>query len=403
MVSEWAKTYRQASFRGVKFFVLRAEETGGRAIVNHEFAERDEPYVEDMGKVGYGFPLVAHVIGDDYLEQKENLVAALIKKGPGVLIHPYIGRMKVNSGPYSIIETVGDQRHAIVNLNFFESGEYLYPIILIDIKADLLTSVTDSLSALDEMVQAALDIAKMPGALVDAVGDLVGFVGDVFDRITAPFEALADIAAELSYSIRTLKADVNDLLAAPGELVDRLNEAFDLVAGALTSPEDRVAAYKDLLTVGNDFETPTVNTDTMEQHKKNVDSIRDYVQTAAITHICKHVIDVDFESLEAAETEREFIVDYIEEKLLDEETSIEVSDDTYQALRDMIANIVQALPDENSELPTVIEYVPRESMPSLLIAYEVFQDPGKEQDIIDRNDIEHPGFVPGGETLELLG
>ncbi|GAG27857.1 unnamed protein product, partial [marine sediment metagenome] len=43
--------------------------------------------------------------------------------------------------------------------------------------------------------------------------------------------------------------------------------------------------------------------------------------------------------------------------------------------------------------------------PSLVLAYNKYGDVGNdwEQDILDRNNIiDHPGFVPGNTTLEIL-
>ncbi len=45
-----------------------------------------------------------------------------------------------------------------------------------------------------------------------------------------------------------------------------------------------------------------------------------------------------------------------------------------------------------------------DTISSLELAYNKYEDLGREEEIISRNIIliKHPGFLPGGETLEIL-
>lgn len=42
------------------------------------------------------------------------------------------------------------------------------------------------------------------------------------------------------------------------------------------------------------------------------------------------------------------------------------------------------------------------TMPALLIAHRVYGDARRADDIVSRNRIAHPGFVSGGQVLEVL-
>ena len=49
MARDWPATLRDASFRGVPFFVDKDDIGTGKKLVIHEFVNSDEPYVEEFG------------------------------------------------------------------------------------------------------------------------------------------------------------------------------------------------------------------------------------------------------------------------------------------------------------------------------------------------------------------
>lgn len=79
---------RPASFRGAAFFV--ATDTGeyGRRLIEHEYAMRDDPYIEDMGQKATHFEVNGYLAGDDWIAQKDALVAACTARGPSILQLP---------------------------------------------------------------------------------------------------------------------------------------------------------------------------------------------------------------------------------------------------------------------------------------------------------------------------
>lgn len=399
--SKWAQDLSDASFKNVKFFVLSAKRSGGRSIVNHEFAEREEPFAEDMGRAGTGFPVQAHVIGDDYMNQRDDLIEALESKGVGTLMHPFYGALEVVCGPFTVSEEmVGEGRRAVFQIQFFEAGKFTFPSELVDVEFNLLDVVEGALDAYSEAMQAVLDIAALPGQAVEFARFAVDAAAGAVEFALAPFEALGDIAADLAFSVRNLKAEALDLLATPGDLADRLEDSFDLMIEAIEGKDDRVKALNTLLNFGNDFEVLEENTDTRKRINDNNSAIKEFMQNVAITKICQEVIDVEFSSVSEAQNERDRIVDFIDTKL--ESGDVLLSDDQFQLMSDLQATLTVAVPSEQSDLPDIIEFTPSETTPSLLIAYDLFQDPRREQDIIDRNEIEHPGFVPGGVPLEVV-
>jgi len=41
-------------------------------------------------------------------------------------------------------------------------------------------------------------------------------------------------------------------------------------------------------------------------------------------------------------------------------------------------------------------------MPAIVLAYRLYGDAERADEIVARNRVRHPGFVPGGQPLEVL-
>uniref|UniRef100_UPI002032A221 DNA circularization N-terminal domain-containing protein n=1 Tax=Escherichia coli TaxID=562 RepID=UPI002032A221 len=93
--SGWRDRLQDASFRGVPFKVEEESAGTGRRVETHEYPNRDKPYTEDLGKVTFRPSITAYVVGDDCFDQRDRLIEALNKPGPGTLVHPTYGELKV--------------------------------------------------------------------------------------------------------------------------------------------------------------------------------------------------------------------------------------------------------------------------------------------------------------------
>ena len=79
-----------------------------------------------------------------------------------------------------------------------------------------------------------------------------------------------------------------------------------------------------------------------------------------------------------------------------------VDDDLYNVYYDLRTGIVSDLEERIKKLPVITQYVPIISLPAIVISYDLYGTIDREQDIIDRNNIKHPGFVTGSVPIEVL-
>lgn len=393
----WKDNLRPASFRGASFFIDISQKSLGRRSVLHEFPNRETPYTEDMGRVAEGFEIEGHVLGDDYFEAKRDLEEVFNRKGPGELIHPYYGSKFVQIGPVNFTEATREGAILSFTAKFFEAGDNRFPKGIND-KAAVLEAATDNaIAQIKSEFDDNFSIAGLPSFAVDSARDAVSLAQETFDNVTKTFADIADATAELAFSTRNLVAEVNDLLQAPSQLSQRLLDSFALMEDAFERAEDQSNAYSSFFNFGSTQDEVSGTTPIRIKEKSNQDQFNNFMRRVAAVKSASAAQAGNYASFDDAEAKRVEITAIIEEQIRE-------SGDTelYQALIDVNAALVDALPDLDADLPNVKEQIIDDTSASLLVSYDLFEDPTKEQDIIDRNNIEHPGFIEAGSTIEVL-
>jgi hypothetical protein len=141
---------------------------------------------------------------------------------------------------------------------------------------------------------------------------------------------------------------------------------------------------------------PSTTTSNRRRERENFDALQLLAQRLVAVRAAELVLDEAFATYEEAVAARASITD-----LLDAQAEV-VADDTYPALMQLRADVVRAVPGLDGDLPRLLAYTPIETTPSLVLAYEVYGGLGLEADVIARNRVRHPGFIVGGEALEVL-
>lgn len=123
----WKDQLRPGSFRGAPFKVDGHEHAGGRRLAVHAYPLRDRPYPEDLGRRPDRFEVEAFVLGADYMAARDRLVAACRARGPGRLVHPWLGVLNVAVEVYRVVETSRRGGMARIVMTMVEGGENVYP------------------------------------------------------------------------------------------------------------------------------------------------------------------------------------------------------------------------------------------------------------------------------------
>lgn len=392
-MADWKENFREGSFRGVGFKTQSHQETGGRRKQDREFAKKETGNSEDLGKKLKSFTLEIFVLGDDYFQQRDDLIEALEADGFGTLIHPYRGTRKVQAGIYTLTETVTEGRLARFSVEFTEAGELKFPD---QVEDDLLNATNSADSVVEDsrnLFEKALDTVNQVAFVVQAAAD---DVAALVDNIESAITAVTEPVAELTFAIRNLKADINDLIQLPGELADRITSVFDdLLAVFDDSPETSEKILGTFSgTLDDQFTPPVGDTPSRETQRGNQVAINNFGNQIGLANQTKAAVEVEFVSTKSALESRNAIVEG-----LDLQLDLADDDDLFQSIKDLQTSLTKAVPAiGTSEL---ISFTPKATIPAIVIAYNLFEDLDKETEIIDQNQVQHPGFVPGGDPIEV--
>jgi len=395
----WIDNLVPASFREVPFEVDSSEFTTGRRVANHQFPDRKFPYAEDTGKLSDGYNLEAFVLGDDYMQKRDALIEAFQTEGSGKLIHPFYGEKLVQCGPVSVKETLSkDGRIAKFTLTFFEAGDNRFPSSQEDKESTLIAFTAESFVQAKADFVEKFSVAQLPGFAVESARLSVSDALDAFDDATKDIVTLADEAAELAFSLRSLKSEITELMNAPSKLADRLMDSLGLLTSVSFSSGEAVKAFQSVMVfVPPSFSPVSVVTPTRTQEAQNISAVEKLVQRGAILNGCEQSIDAEYTSSNEAVEVRESFTDQLDIQLTDTGNDL-----IFQVLQDVKAAMVRSVPDPDLDLAGIQTVTTEGNISSIVLAYDLFESLDGEQDLIDRNSIKHPGFIPANTSLEVV-
>lgn len=409
----WRDNYRPASFRGVPFFVESADSTHGRRQAVHEHAQRDVPYTEDLGRKAREFSVSGYLIGLEYQSQRDELIKACETAGPGVLVHPYRGEMTVICQGLGVSESSNEGGMCLVKLTFLESGEASYPSAKVD--------TVNAISAKGNAVTAAAEksfvsdflTTGFPAYVTESAATGLSDLGEFMAAPGVSFAGDLQAASDFYLQAKGLGSDAFSLVQQPLQMVSRITGLFGSIRsafgvnalGMLTSLFDRSPSSYSGSTATPSRQQQATNSLAMnalvrqvavaEAAKAAVVTQAPVTTTSGVTRVS--TVPTVYDSYQAAIKVREELVDRI-----DSESESTPNDELYVALSDLRTSVVKAVPDPEQDLARIVQYVPRETLPSLLVAYQIYGDAGRAAEIAARNNPPHPGFLMGGNQLEVL-
>jgi prophage DNA circulation protein len=389
----WRDDYLQASFRGVPFYVSEVELGGGRRTVKHEYVLRDIPYMEDMGRKAQEFTLSAYVLGENYTAARDALLGVCEAAGPGQLVHPYRGTITVVCTGVSVREEVQEGGMARFTMTFIEAGEQQFPSALID-RAFTLDAAASSLiqaAGADAIVRMVVD--KVPEFVRAAASGEVKKLATMLLDLTFPGVAGTALATYERLA-GLLNTDADEMVADPAGTVDRVIEAVQAVRGLAANGDQ---ASTNLTTMRNFTELSEPGITAMRAAADgNRKAIGDLIRRAAAAEQARATIARTFTTYEDAIAAREDMANFLDT------LATTASDEVYVALQALRAEVVAAVPGEDQDLPRIVRLALSNTRPSLALAYDLYEDPLRESEIVARNAVRHPGFLPAGRQLEVL-
>jgi prophage DNA circulation protein len=365
----WREELRDASFRGIAF---KWRDTGGepgRRVAVHEYPLKEKAESEDLGGKAVRGSINAWVLGDSYRANRDALLEALGQPGPGVLVHPTRGELSVQILDFPWRESTEEGGMARFQISYLEAEELSKPssdISTAGVVATLASAASDAADAQfsgDYNATTTSQLAAAKQSITQALAKLEGYIGAAQSAVQT-IQAIAaypsQIAAEFNADILQIKSLAN--------LKNLFGVAFSSGSGdASAQANDR--------------------------------ALNQLVKTQAVIAASLLSAQTNYSSRDDALAVQQVVLDQID--LL----SYQVNDDLYAALAALRSAVVTDIVARSADLARITSYMLPETAPALVIAQRLYGTNAvldASEEIIARNKVLHPGFVPGGTVLEVL-
>jgi prophage DNA circulation protein len=392
------REYVGCSFRGEVFFIESSTESGGRRNVAHEIAfSEDDPYVEDTGKATKTLKVDAYVLGANYHVFRDKLKKALDTKGPGDLVHAYAGKMRASlTGGYTVTETAKNGGIARFSFEFTKTSAFKFPSSKLDAIKTLKSKASTALGVVRESYGEAYNPLGLNSDFLLPVEDGLRELSRKMDQ---PFSPLLQGAQDLAKFRQRLNAIVENAAALVRSPFDSFDAILDLLKFAFAPPTIPAAFLGLFKSSDPDFSlipSPPAQTPSRIREAELFRLQCAMIKRVHVIRISEIAADAPFAVSNDAEKVRDSIVEELEREL---ETT---NDDEYRALTDLKIAVIQAIPGEDRQLQKRIVVTPKVTTQSLVLAYQFYGDISRELEIVESDPIKHPGFIIGGEPLELV-
>lgn len=424
----WKDRLQDASFRGVPFKVEDESSPVGRRVETHEYPNRDKPYTEDIGKITSRPSFSAYVVGDDCFDQRDRLIEALNKLGPGTLIHPTYGEMNVCvDGEIRVSTTKTEGRMVRFDLKFVEAGELSYPTS----GAATAKVLSSSCSALDDCISdgfKAFGMDGMPdfiqGGVVERAGGMLGYVSD----------AMKMVDGSVSDAARLLQGDISVLLPPPSSgkgFIDALQKMWRTGNRLYGNTGDIIRMVKTLsgISMGKELAPHGVwktESQSTRWQTEQGNTVAGAIRTTALSEAAYAVstlpapvassqggvsgqtpavmANVSHPALSNAppntpkpDTPSWEDLTAVRDTLnvaIDREMSRTNDDRVFIALRRLKADLNTDLTRRLQQSDKTVTVIPPGTEPALVMAAYAYDDANRAEEIVQRNRIAHPGFLP---------
>ncbi len=395
---------RPASFRGVSFLVASNDEWYARRLARHEFPGRDGAFHEDMGQAPDSFSIEAVCCGASYRTTATALAAAIKTAGPGQLVHPLYGLTNVVALDGRSRHTTERGGEIVFNINFERYYPPAFPYVQVDTAAGVLLDATNFMNIVSDGFSGVFSVLGLP----DYIG---GDAGSVLNGLKSLFISSLDryglgwLADLLEWSDGLGSKDVAGtagrvLGAMQRSTSPAVKPQLSGLLPAASAPAASAAAVADaMLAVANEIPGPTFGT---ARRQVNADQMNTLMRVSAVSSAAAATAQTDFVSRESALVRRQELTGAID--ALREDLAGLGQDSGWRAATALKSAVMRDINERLGRLPRTVRVSPGWCAPSLAIAHRLYGEAdvfGKADDLVRRNAVRHPGFMPS-RALEVL-
>lgn len=397
---------KPGSFRGVPFEVTDHERAGGRRIAVHEKPLSNLTQTEDLGRSKREIEISAYVIGEDWQERRDALLAACedyIK--PGTLVLPTGWEMVARCTTIRVAEAA--RGVAAFTIHFLEAAGDDASLKVVQ---DTASSLRRTVGRVLRLVRAGFSLAYATRGLGDLVGRAAASnLAAMGEGFAAKYLGLAglDLAATARSILGVAIADVADpadaVLAPSRALADAglsvppgagRTRGPDAATSRGEAPPSRREVAVALLAVARAPEEPTpigagVIAQRLEANRQALDALS---RDSATLMAAEILSATDFSSLVDARQLRDILLETIDARA--DVAAVAGQDDLYRGWRELAAAAARDMTERARRAPLLAAYSVPLPMPSLALSHRLYHAADRADELVALNDVPHPAFMP---------
>ncbi|KJZ09423.1 hypothetical protein TW85_22000 [Marinomonas sp. S3726] len=409
----WRDRLRVGSFRGVEFSVDGAGGSGGRRVALHEYPQQEKYHAEDLGLKAEAERLTVYLVGANYDLARDKLMAALKKPGSGKLVHPYLGTLNIQVQDFDWSITTRRGGYCEFTIQYIRAGKITPPTSTSN-KAKQLTDASVAVNTAIENSFVSSFTVDDTAAFVEesALEKLDGFVDSIRainGQIAGYLEPIDTVAA----IVDDFGNEIASLILQPANLVSSLVSVAASAFGAINDIKVAFKAYDHLLAgFGDDLAADIDSSFSVNRAQEAINNaaINTLIVSAATVAATNSIVTIQSASSASTSSSDNAFITLAEaqstrDKLLTTVDSLidaGATDEAYFAWADLQASLVKYIADIEPNLATSNTTTLNQSVPALVMAYNLYGDANREAELVNRNSIANPVFMPAGVELEVL-
>ncbi|UST96576.1 MULTISPECIES: DNA circularization protein [Pseudomonas] len=405
----WRDRLLPASFRGVGFWIDQAKTPVGRKGQLHEYPQRDLPFFEDLGQQAKTHDLTAFIIGPDCLEQRDKLLKAL-EQGRGELVHPWLGRLQVKVGECDMTHTRQDGGLVTFALKFYPDQPLPFPTATVSTQKVLLAKADGLLGSAVARFEQAMTLIK---AARIGITNLRNSLTGVYDVIKEQLKPLIEQYRQITELVKAVKELPKEVAA---EFNGLLGDIQELKAFAKEGYRGVIADVSQQLEAIRKADAPKITTgkDTNAAAQAMADLVQDTLivkvaQWVASMPVATRALQLPSTPTVAQQAHQQVTrpevpatddLQALQKDLVEalQGAKNKADPDHYQAISDVQDALVAHLKAVASSGVRLVSKSFQESLPALVIAYKQFGDATRVTEVVQRNGVTNPLYLPQSDV-----
>lgn len=313
--------------------------------------------------------------------------------GVGILVHPTQGEMRCHVRDYTFSENSDEPNVVRFTASFLRA-----PLAGLGLSAAPVNFL-GSEPLQPAQAQAAVTQTLEQELVVEGPEEVRTATADVLTQVARALEGLdvftgpAQAAAELGARIKSVVNTASTLATAPADAVLAIAGTLQSVVGAVEGALGALEAYREVARVAGSLVASLSSSGAVADRNRTRMAVA--WQVLALERAALIVGEVAWATLDDALEERERL------RALLNSAAINASDVELEAIARLRAQVVNAVPPPDQNLPRLVRVQLRSSAPAVVTAWRLHADVQREQELIARNRIENPMFVRPGELVVL--